>query len=134
MRRKKHFIVQFYGREDCTNKRLWVYWCVNFDWILGVISYTRASVSGRLNQEFFESRDLLFQDLEIHVKNTYMLKCSNCNLAIQERFMICSCWDFTVCGTCIETHWLHKEPNCLTCGQKIENVINISSNIKFFRE
>ena len=57
---------------------------------------------------------------------------NNCNIAIQELFMICSCWDYSVCGICIETHRIFKEPNCLACGQKIEKFLNISSNIKFF--
>ena len=90
---------------------------------LGAVSHTSDTLSDRLQQEFHENRDLVLQDLEINTEANDQIICSNCNLNILEKFMIGPCGDYNVCGQCIETVRQSNEPNCPTCGHRIENVI-----------
>ena len=76
-------------------------------------------------EDFSENEDLLLQDAEILVENAHQLICTNCNLNIQEKFVIGPCGDLNVCGQCIYTIRQSNLPICPTCGQRIENVIRV---------
>ena len=90
---------------------------------LGVVSYTSDSLTERLQQEFSENEELFFQDVETNVENSNQLICSNCNLDIQERYMIGPCGHYNVCFQCIQTIQQSNEPKCPTCRNRILSVI-----------
>ena len=121
---KRNLILRRKAEQDLSNG---VY---NWRGFLGVVSHTTDSLAHRLQQEFRENGDELLDDHEIHLETSDQdqIICPLCHLNIHQRIMIAPCGDFNICGACIQTIWQSNEPNCPTCGSRIENVIRFRQN------